>query len=143
MGKIKTSFTPNPTKTPKSINLPSSDSNHISWRFSKVDRDGKWKCSLNALGEDKTKEIIRKLKDFDSMTWGDFKGKRRHSIPVNTISREAKKRLEDIQRDDIDVLFSVGISGKERIWGVREGDVFSILWWDPEHEVYPSTLKNT
>jgi len=143
MNVIKYSFNPKLAKTPKHKNLSSNDLNNISWRFSKVDRDGKWKCSLSKLNEQKTKEIIRKLKDFDSMTWGDLKGKRRHSIPATAICKEAKKRLQDIEKDDINELFSIGISGKERIWGIREGDVFSILWWDPDHNVCPSKLRNT
>ena len=141
---IKHKHKPRPSTHPKIKNNPSdSDSSKVSWRLSDTDRGGNWGCSLSILDDSKAKEIIRKLRDYDSMTWADLKGRNSHTIPTNKISKEAKDRLLEIEKDDVDLLFSIRISGKERLWGVREGSVFNILWWDPEHKVYPCKKKGS
>lgn len=35
------------------------------------------------------------------------------------------------------------VLGLERIWGHRWDHVFYPIWWDPKHEVCPSTKKHT
>jgi hypothetical protein len=141
--KIVNNYTPDSQKIPRANVKFSDDTQKISWRFSRVDRDGSWKCSLSSLSEDKVKDVVRKFKEFDSMTWAELKGKDHHNIPVTNISKDARKRLVEIKRDDIDTLFSIRLCGVERIIGVREGDVFNILWWDPFHLVCPSKKKHT
>jgi len=42
-----------------------------------------------------------------------------------------------------DALYSLRLSGKLRLWGVRDRSVLQLLWYDPEHQVCPSPLKNT
>jgi hypothetical protein len=46
--------------------------------------------------------------------------------------------LEDCQRDDVDHLVNIRLTGVERIWGVRRGNACHLLWWDPRHEVWPA-----
>lgn len=45
--------------------------------------------------------------------------------------------------DDQDALVSLGLTGRERIWGFIANGVMNLLWWDPNHEVCPSLLKHT
>lgn len=87
--------------------------------------------------------ILQKLKNFESMTWGEIEGRRHHSISKDTLSRTAQKRLEEIHMDDVDEVFSLAMGGTERIFGVRERNIFKILWWDPDHQVCPSSKKHT
>ena len=78
------------------------------------------------------------------MTWKEFKNKQNHNIPVISINKEARKRLTEIEKDDIDYLFSVRINGKQRLWGIRRDlHAFNLLWWDPKHEICPSKKKHT
>ena len=139
----KHTYKPSVQKKPYAVNQKSQDQEKVAWRFSAVDRDGKWKCSLSVLNVQTVKNILRKLHDFDSRKWSEIKGNKSHNIPVSKICSDAQKRLIHIKRDDIDTLFSIRISGRERIWGIRDQNVFSILWWDPKHEVYPSKKKHT
>ena len=95
---IKHKHKPRPSTHPKIKNNPSdSDSSKVSWRLSDTDRGGNWGCSLSILDDSKAKEIIRKLRDYDSMTWADLKGRNSHTIPTNKISKEAKDRLLEIE----------------------------------------------
>lgn len=90
--------------------------------------------------------VRERLSHFESMTWHEIltAGKKQnHAIKVEQLSDAARKRLEEIDRDDIEGLVSLRIAGKERVWGIRDRDVLRLLWWDPEHRVYPSKQKGT
>ena len=56
---------------------------------------------------------------------------------------ENTQRLVEIKQDDLSQLFSLRISAKCRVWGILDGRVFKVLWYDPKHEVYPSTKGHT
>ena len=92
-------------------------------------------------------DIYPKLRHFESQTWFDIEkeisgGKnktRHHSVNISKIIPEARKRLEQLQLDDIDELFSIRLAGKLRIWGIRHYSYLRILWIDLEHEICPTT----
>jgi hypothetical protein len=91
------------------------------------------------------KEVFPKLKDFESMSWNELEkqthgkeGKsKHHSVSIYDLDPEAQKRLEILQLDDIDKLFSLRLTGKIRIWGIRVRSFLKILWFDFDHSVYP------
>jgi hypothetical protein len=112
------------------------------WRVNRLDWDGQWgweQCSHHSL----LKEIIPKLHDYETMTWADVDGKSgSHSVAVKDLIPEAQKRLTEIDTAE-DELFSLRLAGECRIWGIRDIAIFRIVWWDPKHEVCPSTKKHT
>ncbi|MCP4214875.1 MAG: hypothetical protein GY765_09470 [bacterium] len=84
------------------------------------------------------------MKNLESMTWGEIERKdQSHLIPVAGICSEARKRLDEIKLDDRDILYSLRLTGSERLWGIRDYDSFYLLWWDPNHSVYPVSKKHT
>jgi len=94
----------------------------------------------------KVEEIRTRLGNFESMTWNQIlvEGKKQHhSVEVWKLCKAAQARLEAIGLGDSAQLVSLSLSGKERIWGLRQGIALLVLWWDPEHEVCPSLLKHT
>lgn len=112
------------------------------WRIGSVDFAGPW--GWDNIGEATILKIIHdKIKSFESMTWAEIEGDKNHFMPVGKVSKCAKQRLREIGLDDRDTLFSFRLSGKQRIWGYREEAVLYILWWDPEHTVYPVAKKHT
>lgn len=66
-----------------------------------------------------------------------------HKMEVADLDKEARDRLVEIDLDDLDELWSLRLSGRERVWGTITRNVFSLLWWDPEHTVYPVSKKYT
>jgi len=46
--------------------------------------------------------------------------------------------LAEIHQDDIDELFSLRLSSKECLWGILDNHILKILWWNMNHEVWPS-----
>jgi hypothetical protein len=124
-----------------------SDTNKLKpvWSIVIFDRDGPWgKCKFTD-NEHLWMELFPKLRDYERMTWGEiYKDKdKNHSVLFGSLVKEARDRLTELKLDDINELFRFRLSGKGRVWGIREGRVFKLLWWDPEHFVCPSILKHT
>ena len=149
MGKIKKqAVIAQPLQIPKEAKYRQEDTstNHtpISWRVTRlqlVDPFG-W----HTLSHAKLLDVLAKLAEFEKLTWNEIlveRQKQNHSVQVTQLCSEAQKRLAEINLDDIEQLVSLRLSGKERVWGMREGAVLLLLWWDPEHQVCPSLLKNT
>ena len=64
-------------------------------------------------------------------------GSNNHGIPVSKLSKDAQDVLREHRLDDREVVFSLRLTNLERIWGLREGRVLRILWFDPVHEIMP------
>jgi len=112
------------------------------WSVVKLDVDGRWgwnrvDCQFFL------SDILPKMQHFESMTWNEILGPQNHEVSVAKIGKDAKKRLRELQLDDVQSLVSFRLVSKQRLWGIRSRNVFQILWWDPKHEVYPYTLKHT
>ena len=146
MGKskrVKIKNTPNTTKKPrKDPAITDTLTVNPVWQTAVIDLDGRWswKDIESVLFFN---DILPKIQFYESMTWHEILGRNSHEIKVEQISPEAKKRLVDLNLDDFETLVSLRLKGKQRVWGIKISNVFKILWWDPNHEVYPSMLKNT
>ena len=121
----------------------SHDSDLISWHLSTFDHEGPWgshqfdRTTFKAL-------LLDKVKWFESMTWRDVKkGGDSHSVAIEKLIKPAQDRLQELKLDDIDELFSLRCTGKQRIWGIETGAVLRLLWWDPDHQICPSPKKHT
>lgn len=139
----KTEFNPSSKKTPRQQeNATYFKTQHPSWQISRIDEDGEW--GWNKIGVDEFKsEVVAKIKNFESSTWAEILGDKSHEVSISQISKDAQKRLAQLKLEDIESLVSLRLAGRKRIWGIRNAAVFKILWWDPEHEVYPTILKGT
>ena len=60
-------------------------------------------------------------------------------------NKQARDRIVDLEYDDQTEIARLRISGKRRLYGFLPsgGPDFYVLWWDPEHEIWPSTKKRT
>lgn len=70
------------------------------------------------------------------MTGGGERHRKHHSQSFDSLCDEAQARWIEIDRTE-DELFRFRCGGRQRIWGFREGHVFFVVWWDPEHQIYP------
>jgi len=111
----------------------------IAWRIQDLDPEGGWGWQ-DVSRATVVERILYKLAHFETMTFPDIERavKGSHNVSYDQLCRDAQKRLEERGLEDLDQLFSLRLSGKERIWGIREGNVLRILWWDPKHQVCPS-----
>jgi hypothetical protein len=119
-----------------------------SWNVRLADPEGPWSFR-NLSCRSWWNDIYAKLCDFETMTWqeildasgGRVHGNNNHEIPTSVLVPAARRRLKKLRMDDIDVLFSLRLTGRKRIWGILDGSVLKLLWYDPNHEIYPS-MKN-
>lgn len=108
-----------------------------------------WKHTTMGFNFGSMKAFIRKIKprldDYITMTWSEL-GKRKscHPMDINRIQPHMLDRLKIIFGVDVpETLYQIDISPRHRVWGVKNQDVFCILWNDEEHKVYPVYKKNT
>lgn len=130
----------NSSKNPKAGPAQDTDGRPV-WKIGRIDFGGPW-CPT-ALQKETLLEVIKRLRSFEGTTWVDLERGGSHFISVDKLITEARKRLEELRLDDTDALFSLRLSNLERLWGLRFNNVFSVLWWDPEHKICPSPLKHT
>lgn len=124
-------------------NMPDAASMKPSWRFVVLDHEGDW--NWGNIDADSLRQVLERLRAFETRTWREIWSQthEHHFIECHRLCSEARKRLVDIHLDDYDRLFSIRVTGRVRVWGVIEHSVFHILWWDPEHSVYPVGLRHT
>ncbi len=87
------------------------------------------------------KDIRSRLVSFESMTWSEIlirDKKHNHFVRRDQICADAERRLKDIKQDDVDEIVSLKVMARERVWGIMDGGVLKILWWDPQHRICPS-----
>ena len=113
------------------------------WAFSICDREHeRWSISKCP---DIYETIIKKLGAFEGMTWAEIMGQsggrahgtNHHFENVGELKKEAQKRLQELRQEDLDQVFSLRLSGKERLYGILNDRVLRIIWYDPNHEIYP------
>ncbi|RZK75279.1 MAG: hypothetical protein EOP28_00325 [Rhodococcus sp. (in: high G+C Gram-positive bacteria)] len=89
-------------------------------------------------------DLLQRLKSFESMRCsqlfapGSEEGKV-YQVP-DLPNKDALARLTELDLDDQTEIARLRISGKRRLYGFLHdgGPDFYALWWDPEHEIWPS-----
>lgn len=133
----KRAYQPSRRKQPRGEPSSTADLTPI-WSFALFDKSAVWHDEQYQ--EETFREVASHLKDYEGMTWGRIENRRRynHPVPVERLITEAQKRLVEINLDDTDELWRFRLSGKRRIWGIRDRHIFKVLWWDPQHRICPS-----
>lgn len=94
-------------------------------------------------------EVLKFLKDIAGSTWNEIRSHRtggrrgghrkHHEQPFDSVCSEAFRRLQDARHDEVfEELFRFRLGAKQRLWGFERKGTFYVLWWDPEHQVYPT-----
>ncbi len=110
------------------------------WSFKKLDNSGqKWQIS--------NLSIVNQLKAYEGMTWSEISsssggkakgnGSNSHFVSISNLSREAKQRIIDINLGSEDVLYSLRLGSRKRLYGILNSRIFEIIWYDENHEIYP------
>ncbi len=112
------------------------------WKMANVDCDGPWSWDKLQCSEF-LKDVWEKMRHFETMTWDSMNRKQHHMVSVSRMIPRAQERLRQLGRDQLESLASFHFNGKKRIWAHRIGNEFWLLWWDPKHEVCPSSKRGT
>jgi hypothetical protein len=108
---------------------------NVSFSFRKYDADASWSASSDR--KPSVDNIFKNLRGCEELI-GKKHGTNSHYIPISTLSKEAIRRAKGINLDE-DELFSLRLQNMVRMWGIIEQTTgcFYIIWFDPEHKVYP------
>lgn len=125
----------------------------VRFRFNRMDVDGPWGWTEIPKGQ--MKEIYEKLGQFESINWGNLNsigkssksGSMHHSIDIDRLSANAQNRLNYLKIEE-DEVFSLRLNSTRRIYGLRTGQWFSLLWYDSNHDdkekaVCPTNFRET
>ena len=126
-----------PRETPQPL-----DDESPSWSFSVASRDF---YRIPESGEDLT-EIISHLRDYEGMTIGKMLKTKCTDNSYLLASynldecranmlKEAMEYLDKFHEDTTEV-YGFRLGNKKRLYALRQGTVFALLWWDPKHEIY-------
>lgn len=130
-------------RTPKALKYEGYYNKNPSWRFSKCDEwHEKWSPYLIIRSD--SEGFISKLKNFEDRLWSDIINdrERNHFIEIHKLAKCAQQRSNEIHLF-CDELFSLRLSGKERLFGMVDDGVFYIVWYDKDHEICPAPKKHT
>lgn len=119
----------------------------MTWSIDDADREGEWSWGPRDWSTEDWDEVLApKLLEFERLTWAEineaFTGtneKRRrmhHDMPKGSLSSEAKERLSYLEYSN-ELIFRFRLGGTIRLWGFRIVSEFQVLWYDPEHQIYP------
>lgn len=121
----------------------------FSWTAHRVDQghQGSWDWNLSAA---EAKKLLQFLEEMGRLTWGEIdrhrtgkskRHKKHHSQEVKTLCREARQRFPECFSDDEEIpdqVFRFRFGNMERLWGVRVQGRFEMIWFDRNHQVYPT-----
>lgn len=127
--------------------LPNAETsgNRICWRFCHVDHDSPW--AFDKMDAPTLIWLMGRLSNFESMTVnemfnnGEEPGK--HYDVAALPTRRSRDRLEEMGLGDMTRISRLRLGGKPRLYGFLVANVFHVVWWDPEHEIWPSAKNHT
>lgn len=125
-------------KSPKITQAPREDGS-IFFSFLRFDGQHKWSETQELPTQD-VWEIGEKLKCFEQMQWKHLAADQQyhHSVPFYKLRKEAQEIAANMGIDDYEQIWSLRLTGKQRLWGVRDKGYFLAIWWDPDHCICPS-----
>jgi hypothetical protein len=135
---------PDAAKQPKTVYADDAMQMTPTWRISKLQMAPPWGWHEIVSGD--ALSICEKLASYEEKTWNEIIVKSsywNHRMECRNLCKEARERLAELNLDDLEFLVSLRLSSTERVWGFLEHNVLNLLWWDPEHKVYPVEKKNT
>jgi hypothetical protein len=102
-------------------------------------------------GEDHAPALVQFICEMAQLSWGEIEAqkagqhKRHHSQDISSLQSAAqaditKRKLSERFNE---TMFRFRLTGEQRLWGFRRGRVFHIVWWDPDHKVYPTEKART
>ena len=128
---------------------PSSEGQKVIFVFDRVDRDGKFAFDVKRKDFD-AKVFLEKVIEYSSLTWAEVRrqthdaGKSKHHYltEVSRYSEAAKERIIKLRlMEDTDRIYSFAFDNKLRVIGLRDREKFHVVWYDTEHEFYPTSKK--
>lgn len=133
---------PSREKTPLAGGTRRGADERLSFRFNRMSDSDGWSPLKNKSFRQHLPEILKALKKYEGYTLADAeKADFMADYDMGECpNKTATKRLAN-SYDGADTLCRLEISGDKKarkLFGIREGSIISIIWYDAKHEVWPS-----
>ncbi|MBV8367408.1 MAG: hypothetical protein JO036_00535 [Candidatus Eremiobacteraeota bacterium] len=112
------------------------------WRFGRIRMDPPF--GWGDISREEVESVVSHLSALEKMTWNDIlvtARKQNHFCDVSKLSKPARA-LINADWQNAEQLLALRLTNLKRVWGFLEQGILYIMWWDPNHEVYPSTFKD-
>lgn len=128
----------------------SSDDECVVWKFDKLDKGGEFAFNIDCDGF-RHHDFLDKMIIYSNRKWSEIKRdthdkakSKHHFLESNELSKAAQERIRKLKLEEYsDSIFSFSFDNKLRVIGIREDELFHVVWYDPEHKFCPSHLKHT
>jgi hypothetical protein len=140
--QVKVKETPQGRKEAKSAPEEPVMQRKAAWRLNRVqmiDPYGWHRLSLQEV-----QYVHSKLSEKEKQTWAEIfiDGKHwNHPVPVSELKCPDARKWMRRNMPDQDQLWTLRLSGAERIWGVFGEGVYLVIFWDPEHLIWDMPRK--
>ena len=120
----------------------------IAFSFKYYDSSAGTPYCLSRWAEPQIKAALRRLGEINTKSLIDLKQQRRvyHFFEVDWAKTTKPNGFPDRNLDRLQAFHFalLGVNGqKARVFGAYQNDVFYIVWFDLNHEIWPSALRNT
>lgn len=109
------------------------------WRFELLMREQQF--GWGSISTEAWDHIAEKLCEFETMTIAELAANghplKTYTNPHKIPNADARKRFK-FEYSDRDEVHRFRLSGAARLYGFRKGNVFELLWWDPQHQIWPT-----
>jgi len=143
-----------PDKKPRIVETPPGrkEAKHVA-DTSVLDRKAAWRINQiqmvdpygwHELTVDKLSYIKSKLSELEKKTWAEIFVKEKHwnhPLPVAELKCPLARRWMRNNMQDQDQLWTIRLSGAERIWGVFSDGAYLVLFWDPDHIIWETPKR--
>jgi hypothetical protein len=120
------------------------DGTHPIFSFRYLDRTTTGAFGWHLHTDASFRQVMTFMVDVSASSWSELRGQRvdgrprNHSQEIATLCPEAQQLLARGPYDGLGGdLFRFRLMNAARLWGYKFDEVFYVLWWDPEHRVYP------
>ena len=120
------------------------DERKLAWRLGKIQLADPY--GWHVLGATEMAEMKDKLGYLESSTWKDVfvrDARNNHMIEAAKLKCPIARKWMVDHLPDQPLLWTIRVSGSGRIWGIISEGAYQIVFWDPEHLIWPTPLKNT
>ncbi len=108
----------------------------IVWKFNKMNLNPVRKWDWFSKEQVILNSIFKKLGQIESNTFHELlQSKPHHSIPISELRKVAQHELEKLQIRGHESIFSIRITGPQRVFCLFDANEMSLLWLDLDHEV--------
>lgn len=140
------------TKVAASPKSTQQENPHFCFQFADRATKNAWKFKPT---EGDAPPLVDFICEMAKLTWAQIEAqrvggkggshKRNHNQEIRRLKPAAQKDLmkRRLPEKFDDTMFRFRVAGEQRLWGFRKSNVFHIVWWDPEHQVYPTEKSHT